>query len=513
MSHAFRVRWSTAALAALALVLSLLYYTWTWSTELGDFGGDNAVYLLTARHFSLWSSSSPAARYFATHSPYPPLYPLVLAIFGGAENLWVAHIITTTTLLLAFYVLYLWVRRLEIAPALAALFTLLFALFPGTYMNALGVLSENLYLLTTLLALLGVARFEYSRDPVWLWVAAASIIGATLTRSAGVSLTAAFVLYLALNRPVQYRYLALSVVSAGLLWQWFGPHAGSSYVDFLVAQYGAVPLQALPHLLARQARVLWAGWVGNLTSSPVGFWVAGAAGILCLTGTVLRILRRRFDGLYAASYLTLLLVWPFPAEAQRFVMVIVPILLVHGVLLLNLLPRIKVGAADCPPAAVMLLALTLVCMPTLLLTAQRFMQPLPKELASFRRTAAWYAPDSRTALAEIEDDKAMVDHLRSVAAIVPEQECVYSIKPSILGYYAGRISLIPPRPNFSQAGFDEYLRRTGCRFFYLAGFASPSFHLPYYPIQRLPKSLTMISAAPSRSDTAPVGILAVYSAK
>ena len=55
---------------------------WGASTILADFGGDNAVYWLTANFWSPWGGHVAAAEQFAHGTIYPPLYPLVLAVTG-----------------------------------------------------------------------------------------------------------------------------------------------------------------------------------------------------------------------------------------------------------------------------------------------------------------------------------------------------------------------------------------------------------------------------------------------
>ena len=133
------------------IIVCILYYVWTWSPILSHRGGDNAYYLLTAQYYSPYSNFSEVAEYFATHNVYPPLYPLLLGLFGGGDSILIAHIITTTFLLLAFAVYFLWLKKetFSLRDSLSLVF--LFSLLPGTYMQSLSVHSENLYLLLSLL--------------------------------------------------------------------------------------------------------------------------------------------------------------------------------------------------------------------------------------------------------------------------------------------------------------------------------------------------------------------------
>jgi hypothetical protein len=57
------------------------------TTDPGDFGGDNAVYLLTAQYFSPYAPRTALAAHIAQGSLFPPLFPLLLALTGSAESL------------------------------------------------------------------------------------------------------------------------------------------------------------------------------------------------------------------------------------------------------------------------------------------------------------------------------------------------------------------------------------------------------------------------------------------
>ncbi|HYA28848.1 MAG TPA: hypothetical protein VEI95_08530 [Acidobacteriota bacterium] len=495
---------------AIFFILVAGYSVWSWSDVLGEFGGDNAYYLLMAHYFSPWSEHSPVITYFAVHNQYPPFYPMVLALFGGADNLLAAHLITTTLLLFAFAVYYAWQRTLGFSTYTAGLIVLLFALLPGTYMQALSVLSENLYLLSSLGCLASVGMFESGRRERWLWIATVSVAAAVLTRSAGASLLAAFLLYLVFHRPRGSWRFILGAILPVVLWNLLGPHQSPGYLSSLAEKYGPDPISALLRQFSLEIRMLWHGWVGNFTTSSVGPWVMAVIGALGLLGTVRRIFFRKLDGIYVGIYICLIIVWPFPAEAQRLLFVIVPVLMAQCLLLLDRLPPLILSERRVLPCHLILLVLAVVAAPDLLLTVKRFSQPMPDQMAKFRRSIDWYAIDPAEARSNVAFDRSLTDHLKSLSKVVPEGDCIYSIKPSLVGYYAGRVSMIPPRPNFDATAFNTSLRQTGCRYFYLMGFLSPSYPIAYYPLARLGDALAVVSVSPGSPDPGrPVGVLAM----
>jgi hypothetical protein len=495
--------------AASFVLLCGIYYLWGWSRVLGDFGGDSAYYLLVAKHFSPWSVHSDVAAYYFTHSLYPPLYSLILAMFGGGESLLVAHLVTVTCLLLALVTLYVWLRALDLSVLVAWVTTLLLALMPGTYMEALSVHSEYLYLLLSLVGLLAVTFVEKSGRTIWYWVGALSIAAATLTRGAGISLVSAFVVYLMFRRPARASLYALVSVLPMFLWNVLRDKPGPGYLGFFVEKYSGISLDVLLSNVGVELHAVWYGWVENFTSSPIGFPVMGVVGSVCLMGMAYRFYLRKLDALYSAAYLLLVLIWPFPAEAQRLILVITPVFLAQGLLVVGPLLQGRIGHRLLNIRVIMLLSIFLVSLPALVLTANRFMQRQPDDLAELRHSPGWYALEPREAFNNIVFDKVIASHLRQIEDIVPVGSCIYSIKPSVVAFFANRISMIPPREYLDDAAFRSYLKETNCRYFYLLGFASPSFSRVYYPADRLQNSLKVLSAARFSSNAnLPAGVLA-----
>ncbi len=469
------------------LVLSFSYLAWSYTPELGGFGGDNAIYLLSAEFLAPFGPSSAlAASYFAS-SQYPPLFPLVLGLLGAHSDLLVAHLMVTSFLLAALLVLYRWQRSLTISSWSAFAVTLLFACLPGTYFHTLEILSENLYLLLTLLGLWMYRQAETTHRKDWLLGAALAVAAATLTRTAGVALLAALLIHLLLinrsRRNLVAAALAVAPVAAWHLWR-----GGGGYVSSLTTTYGANAFAAFIDRLHLQATALWHGWIDNFVSAPplpiaIAVAIFGAA---CLAGLAARLHKRSLDGLYVSFYLLLILIWPFPGESQRFVFVILPILIVQGLWLLAKFPSVyfmQKRVAFMP--VVTLTGLAIVTLPQLLLHMNRFTTPLPEELSSFRHTAGWYHPDPSVALYKVYHSARMVSALQKAAALVPPGNCILSIKPSIISFYTKRVSKSPPLASASLADFHLDLQERGCSYFFLVAFSSPTFNEPFYPLGRL----------------------------
>jgi len=473
------------------LAIASAYYVWTWSDILGDFGGDNAIYLLSAQYLSPFSPHSQVAEYFFRQSPYPPLFPLALALTGGGQSLLIAHLVTATFLLLALPVVFFWMIFEGLDRQHAFFAALIFALLPGTYMQALFTQSENLYLLFSLLSLLLVSLADARNEQKWLWPAALCVAAASLTRGAGISLIAAFIGYMWLRRsPGKWR-LSATALAPALIWQWLGQHTAPGYFSIFAERYKAGWVVVWDHVNA-DGHAMWYGWLANFITGNRGVLVVGILGAICLAGLVARLIARKFDGLYSLFYLLLVLIWPFPVEARRLIFVIIPILLVQGLLLLKRLPRLELGARAYRIAPAMVLAIIAISIASpFALVITRFMQPLPSGLESYKRQPDWYFDQPREAITRVLIARALTESMGKISDYVPEGSCIYSIKPSIVSFYSHRISVGPPPERVAAAAFRDAIKNGNCKYFYLLP-SSPSFRQPFYPYERIKDTFTVV---------------------
>jgi len=486
--------WPVVAPLIAFLVVGVLYIAWSWSNQLGDFGGDNATYLLTAQYFSPWAPHSPVAEHFARVSQYPPVYPLILGMFGaGPEAVLSAHLVTTAFLIGSLIVLWLWLRALGQSRTVAVVLPVMFALLPGTYKQALSILSENVYLFFGLASLACASLYERSGNPRWLWVAAATVSAAALTRGAGLALFGALLVYLAIRRPSKWFWMAGASFLPLALWQILRP-ANSGYIASLMEKYGSDPLKYLTRHLVVESTSLWSGWLANFSTGEVGTIVLTALGVLAIGGSIWRARQGALDGLYVLFYLAIVLLWPFPAEARRFVYVVVPLLLVQGLLLVEWLSMRVPLSRPSVLKLLVVMPIFILLLPDLALTAGRFVAPLPDAVEDFRRSTSWFDGTRTEAMRDLIYERTLVEAQREAGRMVPEGDCVYSIKPSLFGLYGQRVSYIPPREEWPDKTMDQYLAEKGCQHVLMLSFVSPSFRSSYYPLQRLRHHMTIIYA-------------------
>lgn len=433
--------------AVVFLAIGVLYCAWSWNDQLGGFGGDNAVYLLSAQYLSPFTSHTEIAAHFFRSSPYPPLFPIVLGLVDASHHLLIAHALTTAFLAVAFFFMYRWQITLGLPKTVALAATLVFAALPGTYIQTLDILSENLYLLLTLISLYAVARYERDGGKGLLLIGATAAGLAALDRTAGAALIIAFTLFLLWHRKRIPWKAPLSIVWAPIV-MWYaihGVHAGYlSTVDVTYAHHSVATLRLL---IPTQLSAIATGWLRNFLT--VGSWPLVAAiygiGLIGLVSTVTRLREGRLDSLYILLYLSVILLWPFPGESKRFVFVLVPILLTQAMLLLSQL-RVVLPAGTRPLPGLMLAIIAIIALPQLVLNLHRMFEPLPPSVSAFRKTARWLVPNLDDATVGLYATAGITNALLSARHIVPRGECIVGVKPALIALLARRDAVPPPEP-------------------------------------------------------------------
>ncbi len=496
-------RSSRLPLALGFVLLGAAYLAWGISSRLLSFGGDNATYLLIAQDLSPLGHASPGAAGYAHQSYYPPLYPLVLAATGVSRSLPSAHAATVGMLLGAFAVLFAWCRSLGLSTFASAALTLAFAWVRGTYLMALEILSEPLYLLLTLTAI-ALTQSIVERRGRGPWAGAALAVGgATLTRSAGLAMGIAFVLVMAARRPRRWPWAIALAVLPTVAWMKLG--GNSAYGHILADRYRGADLGTLIARLASQVAVLWGDWQSLFADRPeplvetvVSLLTAAAA-----VGTVRRAWRFELDAIYLLGYLALIVIWPFPGEMARFLGVILPLVLVHAALALRDGLARWAGEPARRAAWALISGMGLaVLVPQLALTAARFHEGAGPELGELRRSPMWFDQDTGTAVKTLRFAARLEDGLARVESLVPANDCVLSVKPSLVGLLGHRRAVYAPPSTVDDAAFRSELEHLGCRYLFLID-ATTQSATRLYPGERLAGELEELDV--TRLDDRPDG--------
>jgi len=493
MNYLIPTRYQLAVIVIVMSVLSAGYITWTWSPILSQFGSDNAFYLIMAKFLSPYSMSTPPIKYLSIHNQFPPFFPLTLAMFGGGESIQIAHLITTLYLLVVFLLFMAWMRLEGMSYWIALLITCIFALLPGTYMQALDIISENLYLLLSMLAMIFVTAAEKQNNDRLLYYGAVIIDLAYLTRSVGITLIAAFILYLSVSKhPGKWRYIGVVVLPV-VLWQLISEYRGVVYSHFFTDFYSTSAFQVFLKQVVFEAGALWDGWKVNINHGFGSLFVIGAVACVCCLGLGYRLYKKKFDAIYLFIYFALILVWPYPEEAARFIYVVLPITLYQGWYILSVLASyVPVKRYRDILPVFYCLALVITALPDLAIAVQRYNQQPAPGFANYKHHVDWYASDNNEATKRLVVKRALYEDLKNVGKYVPASGCVFSIKPGLVGLLSGRISIAPPVSKTDDELFVNEVVNSGCRYFYMVYFQSRSFVQPFYPLERMGNRIDVV---------------------
>jgi hypothetical protein len=464
---------AAAATAVAFLALAFCFYGLSWNSESAGFLSDDAIYLLMADCFGAHADTSPGLADYVMHqSLFPPLYPLLLAAFdAGSQHLLRAHMVTTTTLLMALLVYGAWVRSQtrESIGAIGLMFAL--ALLPGMLFQNIEIFSEPAYLLFSLLACWQADGEPASRRTVYLTALCVALTA--LTRTMGFSLLSAFGLWLWRRRGGRIASFALAVAPA-LIWSAYkrwGIGSQSSYDQnwqWIWEQFRAQPAYA-GQFLAQQMRSMWQSLLPSMDiwQSRTTCVILAATLLVALPMWVRRLRQWRLDALYLLASVGLILIYPFPSAFGRLLLPLLPMLLFYCYAEIGRVTSRWGNVSGKPALAYGYVAVVLMMvLPSLIFTANRFFEPIATPLASWRHSRYWYRPWSvEIVRSDIAFRQHLIDALRDTRQRVPESDCIFGVHTAIGMLYARRVFVQPPPPRVDAEEFDR--RMKGCSYAFL----------------------------------------------
>ena len=327
-------------LLALATPLTIAF---CWQEVLATLSDDSVSYLTLARRLSPFSADPLSAPWAKYYSHYPPLFPLVLALTGGAQDFLTAHLGVGACALLALPLVYRHAALRLGSTGAGVLLALLFLMSPSAWISILGILSEPLYLFLSLAALaFHEWRLDANGSSADYLTFGFLMAAAFLTRSAGVALIVAYALHVAVGaigrrqRPAPSTLIALApVLALAALWLALRPTPEADNYrqtfQFLLQRWSS----ETGRLFSLSGDALFGGWVSSFSGDsqvrPAVQLAFGALGFLGIAGALLGALRNRLDAWYVLASLAMTLLWVFPEDnMRRLLYPLLPLLLVHA---------------------------------------------------------------------------------------------------------------------------------------------------------------------------------------
>jgi hypothetical protein len=203
---------------------------------------------------------------------------------------------------------------------------------------------------------------------------------------------------------------------------------------------------------------------------------------LAAAGCVARLKRNTLDAAYLPGYLGLVLLWPYPAETERLLIVVIPFLVVSAMDGARAVAaRVPGGRARAAGAAVPAL-LVVAAVPMLAQFATRAAMPLEDEVAAYKREPSFLTePSDAWARVTPEVHLRLQRTIEALPGVVPMESCVYAPSPFLVRYWGRRLSLNYPRTLVD----PEQARRelTACEYFLVGATTTLQFDEPaLYPL-------------------------------
>jgi hypothetical protein len=488
-----RIPLSAGEILALVVLtaVGLLVHGWIAAVDMGIIGFSDTVDYLYLTDFYRGQFAGQvdahAAEYYRI-TRLPPLYPLMLAALGaGTHDLHWTQVVASALTLAMFAPMWWWLRLETGSRSIAATTTALVLISPGLFLLSLKPASEPLAMAMTWVAFMLAANPRKGSDGHLLL---ALVIGlSALVRSANIALVAALPVWLYLQRSDRTSWIKPSLVAIVPVAAWMVYRRSfaeaESYLAAMSVQNVVAQLGGWPDLLYLHPWTLFLGLVKNFDPTPGTLSIVTVAilSALAALGGWSRLRSGRLDAIFVVFYLGLVLVWPYPAEAARFMTFVLPIFLLHAALgLRQLLERTRGTGGSGAPASIAISSLALVAS---IATLQHFaglaMVGVDPELRPEQREQLYFlAPDRATAVATADASARVRLAAAEAARSLPPGACVYSTLPHLFVLRAPVRTVRYPRSLAANVAPQEQL--SDCDYFFVAAFSGnvpgeSAFHL------------------------------------
>lgn len=447
---------SRVAFGLLMAVVAPAMVAFAWQRGVATLADDSVSYITLALHM-LPGTDPHVERWVAWRATYPPVFPLLLAVTGGASDLLVGHLVVAACAILGFFAVRRYAALALGSDAGALAVAALFALAPNTWIAMKGILSEPLFLCVSLATLAFFrARLEGTGGSRPLWIAFGVLLAlCVLTRAAGAALVLGFAIHAAVRWArtprraiVPVALAAAPVVVLTAAWLLLRPHGATDSYQAAGAQFARAWMEQ-PLANGRfAANVLANGWIASfMAHSAVGGvarGVLGLLGFLALAGAARNALRNRLDGWYVLVATAVTFFWVFGEDnTRRLLYPLVPVALVQAAELvvaavravpsLRLRPVILAAAALLPAA---------VCLPAMVVLADKARDRAPAIAGShyaYADIVDYYTTIQRTqARFEAAHTLAVLAGLEALRDLTPPEAKVMWVRPEYVAVLGGR---------------------------------------------------------------------------
>jgi hypothetical protein len=422
----------------LFITYSFFIIKFVWNDGLSSFASDSANYMLMAQYMSPWQEPSLAVKELWSYQYFPPFFPIILALTGVAHSMLAAHILTTVFLLASLPLIYKFARQCFASHWQALGITTIFSLSPSTWLNTLGILSENLYLFLSFILLLmfnKVRDFDYKLISLFGILMAALI----LTRTIGGAMFISYVIvgYVYFHKKqlntVNYFLPIIIVIIINLLAKFLNK---SILPPSYIHELHLLNITGQPKVLLETWFSAWQYyWVDDLLIPHIFVIIIG---VLACTGLIIRLRLIKFDAFYLLIYLGILLAWPHPGQALRFIYPVHALLIIYAFfsiyVIFNHLTSIKTEK----PVLLLLLISFSIIGPTLSYLWNRY--NVGTEFGYHHIHEFYRFPDLKHAKNTASTQVTMFNDMEIIESITEADDTILHFAPVYITLLANRIS-------------------------------------------------------------------------
>ena len=409
-----------------------------WHDGLSSFASDSANYMLMGQYLSPWKDASLAIKSLWPEQDFPPLFPLLIAFTGAAHNMIAAHILTASFLIIALPLIYIFTRQCFATNWQALTITFIFAISPSTWMNTLGILSENIYILISFLVLILIPKIKLNNTRLSLAIGCL-IAFLILTRTIGMAMFAAYIItgFFMWKRSeikiTTYFIPIVLVVTINTVAKLF--HQSSVPSQYIKQFKDLVFGDQLNALIDAWFSSWQFYWVDNLIYP---YAIVLTIGSFACFGLLIRLKMQKFDAVYVIIYLFILLVWPHPGQALRFLYPILALLFIYSFFFIHtIFNRYLTTNAD-KPIALFLLLMAMVVLPSLSFSYNRYKTG---ESNGFNHIKEFYRiPDLKMANANASMQLQMFNDMKRIEEITKPNSLILYFEPTYIALLSDRNS-------------------------------------------------------------------------
>lgn len=433
-----KINYGNIAIFLIFTVYSYALISFVWIDGLASFASDSANYMLMALYLSPWQETTDVVKEIWPYQFFPPFYSVILGLTGAAHNFIAAHIITTLFLLASLPLIYFFARNCINNHWQAVGITILFSISPSTWLNSMGILSENLYIFLSFIIILMFQKirfFNYKTSLLFGLILSALI----LTRSIGITMFAAFLLIGLIywkNKEIEARIFFIPIITVILINLLAKILSKSVLPKSYIHEFHYLDITGQPDVLYKTWFSSWQYyWVDDLFIPQLFVLMLG---FLACIGLIIRLRLLKIDAYYLLFYFAILLVWPHPGQALRFIYPVHALLTIYAFYSVYFISK-NYSPDNINRATTLLLLISLITVtPTLAYLWNRYHAGLPY---GYQHIYEFYRfPDLNLAKNSASTQSIMFNDMKSINSSTELNDTILYFTPEYIALLANRHS-------------------------------------------------------------------------